>query len=207
MNAFARYLFQGMFSWVQEAVRQLSDPGLIDSWLATHWLAALIPLLIIGTVIDFAVWMIRWQPYRVWRSSMRRPVTLLSQENRELRRFRKGFGKENAEISAIARPLQDAPVPEEILSYTAQPEQEEAADDAYYDWQFAQPAQEAAEQPPVRHRRSDRYRRGVRAKEPRRTSLLASDDTPIDGLPPIMTKEEAFRAPVYPHAADQEDDR
>ena len=31
MNSFAKYLFQAMFSWVREAVRQLSDPALIDS--------------------------------------------------------------------------------------------------------------------------------------------------------------------------------
>ena len=46
MNSFAKYLFQGMFSWVREALRQLSDPRLIDSWLATHWLSALIPILL-----------------------------------------------------------------------------------------------------------------------------------------------------------------
>ena len=46
MNAFAKYLFQAMFSWVRNAIQQLSDPNLIDSWLAANWLAALIPLLL-----------------------------------------------------------------------------------------------------------------------------------------------------------------
>ena len=201
MNAFAKYLFQALFSWIREAIRQLSDPQLIDSWLAKNWLSALIPLLLIGTVIDFIVWLIRWRPDLVWRSSLNRSASLMSEENRELRRFRKGFDKENAEIGAVAKPLMDPGDDYELTD--PQPQ----ADDAYYDWQFATPMKPETEQPPVRHRRSDRYRKPARSSRAaqRRTDLMEEDDAAIDGLPPRLSKEEAFRAPVYPRT--EQDDR
>ena len=207
MNSFAKYLFQAMFSWIREAVRQLSDPKLIDSWLARNWLAALIPILVIGTVVDFIIWVIRWQPYLVWRSALDRKTNLLNTEGRELRRFRKGFKGENAEIGAVARPLQDAPVPESIMAYAGEAEKQQLIDEKFYDWQFAEPAAQPKEEPkPERHRRSDRYLRPGRRKEPQRRMPLrnGADDAPIDGLPPVISKEEAFRAPVYPHENDQE---
>ena len=198
MNAFAKYLFQAMFSWIREAIRQLSDPKLIDSWLAKNWLSALIPLLMIGTAIDFIVWLIRWRPDLVWRSSLSRSASLMSEENRELRRFRKGFSKENAEIGAIAKPIMEFEEPFK----SADPQM----DDAYYDWQFATPAKPEAEQPPVRHRRSDRYRKPGRTSraEQRRMNPQREDDSPVDGLPPLLSKEEAFRAPVYPRTEQDE---
>ena len=196
MNSFAKYLFQGMFSWVREAVRQLSDPRLIDSWLATHWLSALIPVLLIATLVDFIVWLVRWKPYLVGRSSLNRSVSLLSEEGRELRRFRKGFNKVSAEIGAAAKPLTESPISERV--YAQESPEPVISDDAYYDWQFAEPA---PEQPPQRHRRSDRYRKPLRKpREVQRRSIMQAEDTPIDGLPPIVSKEEAFRAPVYPRS-------
>ena len=196
MNSFAKYLFQGLFSWVREAVRQLSDPRLIDSWLATHWLSALIPVLLIATLVDFIVWLVRWKPYLVWRSSLNRSVSLLSEEGRELRRFRKGFNKVSAEIGAAAKPLAESPISERV--YAQETPEPVISDDAYYDWQFAEPAREQP-QPPERHRRSDRYRKPLRKpRDAQHRSIMQADDTPLDGLPPIISKEEAFRAPVYP---------
>ena len=83
-----------------------------------------------------------------------------------------------------------------------QPSGADAGDDAYYDWQFAQLAPPPAE----RHRRSDRYRKPVRRQREaqRRAPLIMDDDTPIDGLPPIVSKEDAFRAPVYPRSDDED---
>ena len=199
MNTFAKYLFQILFGWTRDALRQLTDPGVLDSWLATHWLTALIPILLIGTLIDYIVWLARWRPDLAWRSSIHQSMSLLNEEGREMRRFRKGFSKENADIGAIARPLQDAPIPAEY----SQAEESAADDDAYYDWQFETPA--PAEQPAQRHRRGDRYRK--KERKPRtehRASLLEADDSPVDGLPPVIRKEDAFRAPVYPRASDQD---
>lgn len=205
MNAFARYLFQGLFSWVREAIRQLSDPSLIDGWLTRNWLSALIPLLLICTVIDYLVWLFRWRPDLAWRSDLRRSVMNLQREERQMRRFRRGYDKENADIGAVAQPLMDAPVPEDMADIRpADAVDEEAlAADAMYDWQYAE-MNKPAEAPPERHRRSERYQRGGRRKPPARKLSLEADDEPVNGLPPVLSKEEAFRAPVYPRQADQD---
>ena len=89
MNSFARYLFQGLFSWVYGAVIHLSDPALIDSWLAVHWLQVLIVILLFGTLIDVLVWLLRWRPDLVWRSGAHHVSGLLDPEERQMRRFRK----------------------------------------------------------------------------------------------------------------------
>ena len=118
--------FQTLFSWTHEAIRQLSRPDILDSWLATHWLSIVLFLMVAGTVIDFAVWLIRWRPDLVWRGSLSRSASAFRAEERQMRRFRKGFKQNNAEIGAIAQPRQDAPVPE---PYQDAPEAEQAAED------------------------------------------------------------------------------
>ena len=156
----------------------------------------------LGTLTDYIVWLIRWRPDLVWRSSVNRSASLLNEEGRELRRFRRGFKDENEDIGEAARPLAENPVSEYAVE---EPSGADAGDDAYYDWQFAEPAAQPQEQTPQRHRRSDRYRRPLRkVRDVPRRSIMQADDTPLDGLPPIVSKEEAFRAPVYPRANDQD---
>ena len=202
MNAFARYLFQAMFGWVREAVRRMTDPGVVDGWLAVNWAGIVIMLLLAGTLIDFAVWFIRWRPDWVWRGHFGRAGMRLRAEERQMRRFRKGFDQDNEEIGAIARPLRDAPAPEAAAEET---DTEEPLD-AYYDWQYSVSA-EPADAPETRHRRGDRYRR-----RDRRAEAYVEDDAepdeeePVYGLPPVVRKDEAFRAPVYPRSAQQDQD-
>ena len=207
MNTFSRYLFQTLFSWTHEAIRQLSRPDILDSWLATHWLSIVLFLMVAGTVIDFAVWLVRWRPDLVWRGSLSRSASAFRAEERQMRRFRKGFKQNNAEIGAIAQPRQDAPMPE---PYQDAPEAEQAAEDegqdALYDLQFAAQA-EAADTGMTRHRRSERYRhRGKRVAAEGREKGEETDaeEASMYGLPPIVRKEQAFRAPVYPQNANKD---
>lgn len=74
MGQFANTLFQLLLGWVQNAVSSLwsmivspdSNGGL--RWLLEHWLGLLLLLCIAGALIDFVVYLLRWQPYRVWRA-------------------------------------------------------------------------------------------------------------------------------------------
>ncbi|MDD6050084.1 MAG: hypothetical protein PUC00_02250 [Clostridiales bacterium] len=78
MGQFANTLFQLMMGWVQTAVAWLwalftqSDASGWLRWLSEHWLPLLVGLCIAGVVIDFIVYLVRWQPYRVWRSFLHR---------------------------------------------------------------------------------------------------------------------------------------
>lgn len=78
MGQFANTLFSVLLGWVQTATSWLwglttnSDMNVWLRWLLDHWLPLLLMLCIGGLVIDFIVYLIRWQPYRVWASFLRR---------------------------------------------------------------------------------------------------------------------------------------
>lgn len=74
MGQFTNTLFQVLLGWVQGVVSTLwrlivspdGSGGL--RWLLEHWLVLLLLLCVAGGAIDFLVYLIRWQPYRVWRA-------------------------------------------------------------------------------------------------------------------------------------------
>ena len=74
MGQFADTLFSILLGWVQTAVSWLwqlasnADVSAWMYWLLDNWLALVLLLCIGGALADFLVYLIRWQPYRVWRS-------------------------------------------------------------------------------------------------------------------------------------------
>lgn len=78
MGQFAGTLFSLLLGWVQTAVSGLwalftnADAGTWLSWLLDHWLLLAAALCLGGVLIDFLVYLLRWQPYRVWGSFLRR---------------------------------------------------------------------------------------------------------------------------------------
>ncbi len=74
MGQFAGTLFSLLLGWVQTAVSWLwnlatnADVHAWLRWLLDNWLALVVLLCIGGVLVDFLVYLIRWQPYRVWRS-------------------------------------------------------------------------------------------------------------------------------------------
>lgn len=78
MGSFANTLFSVLLGWVQSAVSWLwhlvsSDgAGGLMSWVLENWLLLVILLCGAGVLIDLAVYLLRWQPYRVWRSFWQR---------------------------------------------------------------------------------------------------------------------------------------
>lgn len=77
MNAFADWLFSVMFGWMGTAansawnavVNATSGTG---SFFSRYWLCIVLLIIIGGTVLDYAVWLVRWRPYLVWRSWLTR---------------------------------------------------------------------------------------------------------------------------------------
>lgn len=78
MGQFANALFSGLLGWVQSVASGLW--GLITNaeasawfrWVLDNWLPLTLMLCLGGAVIDLIVYVIRWQPYRVWRHSLHR---------------------------------------------------------------------------------------------------------------------------------------
>lgn len=78
MGQFANTMFSMLLGWVQTAVAWLwglvtnADVSAWFRWLLDNWLPLTLILCGAGLLIDFIVYLIRWQPYRVWKRFLRR---------------------------------------------------------------------------------------------------------------------------------------
>lgn len=78
MGQFANTLFSVLLGWVQSAAAELwslvtnADVSMWLRWLLDNWLSLTLMLCLGGAVIDLIVYIIRWQPYRVWGSFLHR---------------------------------------------------------------------------------------------------------------------------------------
>lgn len=78
MGQFANTIFSALLGWVQTAASWLwalisaPESGGWLRWLLDNWLPLLLMLCAAGVVIDFLVYLLRWQPYRVWARFLRR---------------------------------------------------------------------------------------------------------------------------------------
>lgn len=86
MGQFANTLFGVLLGWTRSAAAALwglvtnADADMWLQWLLDHWLSLTLMLCIGGMVIDGIVYIIRWQPYRVWRSFFHRMAAGESEE-------------------------------------------------------------------------------------------------------------------------------
>lgn len=91
MGNFADTLFGVLLGWAKSAVSWLwgviSDDGNggMLGWILDHWILLLVLLCLSGVLIDLVVYLLRWQPYRVWRSrrESREEVEALEQETKK----------------------------------------------------------------------------------------------------------------------------
>lgn len=78
MGQFANMLFSGLLGWVQTVVSGLwrlgtnADVSSWFRWVLDNWLPLTLILCAAGLIIDFLIYLIRWQPYRVWGGFLRR---------------------------------------------------------------------------------------------------------------------------------------
>jgi len=58
---------KGFASWVLKLFNLAGSGGISPlKWLSDNWLNMLIVLLVLGVVLDWVVWLIRWRPHWVW---------------------------------------------------------------------------------------------------------------------------------------------
>jgi len=77
VNAFADWLFNLMFGWMGTAANSawnavVNSTSGTGSFFSRYWLGIVLLIIIGGTVLDYAVWLVRWRPYLVWRSWLTR---------------------------------------------------------------------------------------------------------------------------------------
>lgn len=78
MGSFANALFSVLLGWLRNIASWLwqlvtsADAGAWMGWVLENWVPLTVLLCLGGLLVDLLVYLIRWQPYRVWRSFFRR---------------------------------------------------------------------------------------------------------------------------------------
>ena len=109
MGIFADSLFTALMSWVRALVSSIwalftSDHTTLLGFLGKNWLMIVIAIVAAGLVIDWLVWLIRWQPYHIWALRLRRLLRLPVPEDDEPEEGRK-LGK----ATAAKMPMKKSP--------------------------------------------------------------------------------------------------
>lgn len=78
MGSFANTLFTALMGWTQSAASALwslftnaKDNGALR-WIGSHWFLLAAVLCVIGLAADLGVYLVRWRPYLVWKSFLKR---------------------------------------------------------------------------------------------------------------------------------------
>ena len=216
MNSFARGLFQLLIGWVRGLTALWDgDWSRMDSffdWLTRHWLSLSLVLILIGSAADILIWLLRWRPDIAWRRRWKRLRNFSVSSLLHEVRFHRGYDQDNTQIMQAALPiLSEAPAAEPAPFEKMEPvrpvdvleEREQLEADLGVTRQGQTEEPQAAEEAavPPRRRRGDKYRSGLLGavrQARKRLREEEEDEYEPDVLPPIMSKEEAFRAPVYP---------
>lgn len=200
MGNFANTIFSSLLGWLRGAAAWLwsflNNPqsGGFIVWVADNWLALIILLCAACMLIDFLVYLIRWQPYKVWASFFRR---LFGHDDddadtgRVRRRWIHADGTTSVEVVDAA---DIAPEPQEFV---LQPEADMTVDPyAFYTRPEPEPAtlDFAEEEPP------EEPERPQRADERRRLFPEAAEELPLRYAPPPAASEDApaYHEPYYP---------
>ena len=74
MGSFANTVFSLLLGWLQTVVSMIwnslteKDNESIFQFIGRNWILITLILCFAGLVIDFAVYLFRWEPYKVWMS-------------------------------------------------------------------------------------------------------------------------------------------
>ena len=78
MGSFANTLFSTLLGWVQSVASTLwslftnaKSHGVLR-WIGEHWILIAAILCVIGLAVDLGVYLVRWRPYKVWKSFLKR---------------------------------------------------------------------------------------------------------------------------------------
>ena len=78
LNGFTGWLFSALLSWMQIIYNwlwsMLASGGQNEfmPWFSDNWARIALILIVAGLVIDYTVYLMRWQPYHIWLNTLRR---------------------------------------------------------------------------------------------------------------------------------------
>ena len=113
MGSFANTLFTVMLGWFQSVVSTLwsaftsEKGGSFIKWIGNHWLILAAVLCLFGLAIDLVVYVLRWRPFRVWKSFFLRSQKGTEDEAGTAGTDEAAEEAENADAGTYARKFRD----------------------------------------------------------------------------------------------------
>ena len=222
MNVFADSLLSLLLGWMKGLTQMLwaffseGASGGFLSWLGDHWLGLVLFLCAVGLTLDFVFWLRQRKKKSLPARDEARPGeewgfgqdfgdslemrTLAAQEEAEAGRETEAaqvlFQEERKPLVENTEkrffPVQGAySEPESLFSAMTEARAAEA-----------EPMRESSVERETRRRRSVKHEGRERKRLFRRVNALIGPDEQdhglLDGLPPVIDKNEAFHKPVYP---------
>ena len=88
MGTFTDSLFNVLMSWVRALVSAFwalfsSENTTALGFLGKNWLLIALAIVAAGLVIDWLIWLIRWQPYHLWARRARRLLRIAEPEDED----------------------------------------------------------------------------------------------------------------------------
>lgn len=141
MGILADSLFSALMSWVRGLVNAIwalftSDHTTMLEFFGKNWLVIAIVIIAGGLVIDWIIWLLRWQPYHLWAQRVRRLLRMEEPEQEEEQPARAHAAvmprrKTQAQLDATMEIAPYVPVEEPEAQEDAVLEQVQNAPDAY----------------------------------------------------------------------------
>lgn len=117
MGTLADSLFTVLLGWVRALVDSLwailsADHTTILEFLGKNWLVIALCIIAAGLVIDWLVWLVRWQPYHLWALRVRRLLHLPPpDEDGEGAKAHAATAPQRAQAHAAAAPREESWLP------------------------------------------------------------------------------------------------
>lgn len=150
MGSFANSLFKIMLGWLQTAVSAIwsaftsQNGSSLFNWIGEHWILTAAVLCCAGLAADLIVYLLRWKPYKVWKSFLTRHRDTDEEAPEEARPARQKVRESHPDERRAAY---HAPVPSERIPDDTPQEPDFSKweeDDGAYEEQDAYPEEERA---------------------------------------------------------------
>ena len=214
MGSFANTLFSMLLGWVQGLISMIwsaltsEDGNSFLQFIGKNWIKIAFILCVIGFITDLAVYIFRWQPYKVWRTFLRKRSKMRNTDLRETEKV----------VNAVPSKSEETVSEKSFSRYfaasgsdAADEKKESDIQEELQQWRETETEQEEPEiRPETAHggytvAADSPYRRpvaGTRRRRIRIRQILGDPDE--DGEihyispQPIVDHKEAYHAPVYP---------
>jgi len=223
MGSFSNTIFSILLGWLQTLVSAIwsafTDPegASFFKLIGNNWIRITAILCIVGLLADFAVYLFRWEPYKVWKSFWHRirksPAKQAGEDDREIY-FRISPEEEDEAVKDQSDPDQYEEK-DDLQKWRGRErdDPENAAEPEISKAGYVIPADSPYRRPGTYTESSD-FQTGQGLSRRRRNRLSSFLGDADDAEPyrysapkPMIDQEEAYHAPVYPEKWKESRDR